>query len=65
VRQLQNERVLAICNFSEQPQIIDGNEIRLHGLGYNFIDLVSGQPYSTINDLMLEPYQFVWLRVDS
>jgi len=65
VRQLQNERVLAICNFSEQPQIIDGNEIRLHGLGYHFVDLVSGQPYSTINDLMLEPYQFVWLKVDS
>jgi len=65
VRQLQNERVLAICNFSEQPQIIDGNEIRLHGLGYHFVDLVSYQPYSTINDLMLEPYQFVWLKVDS
>jgi glycosidase len=65
VRQLQSERVLAICNFSEQPQIIDGNEIRLHGLGYHFVDLVSGQPYSTINDLMLEPYQFVWLKVNS
>ena len=65
VRQLQSERVLAICNFSEQPQIIDGNEIRLHGLGYYFVDLISGQPYSTINDLMLEPYQFVWLRIDS
>lgn len=65
VRQLKNERVLVICNFSEQPQIIDGNEIRLHGLGYHFVDLVSGYPYSTINDLMLEPYQFVWLRVDS
>lgn len=65
VRQLLNERVLVICNFSEQPQIIDGNEVRLHGLGYHFVDLVSGQPYSTINALMLEPYQFVWLRVDS
>ncbi len=62
VRQMQNERVLAICNFSEQPQLIDGNEIRLHGLGYHFVDLVSSQPYSTINALMLEPYQFVWLR---
>ncbi len=65
VRQLGNERILSIGNFSEQPQIIDGNEIRLHGLGYNFVDLVSGQPYSTINPLMLEPYQFVWLRVVS
>ncbi len=65
VRQMLNERVLVICNFSEQPQIIDGNEVRLHGLGYHFVDLVSGQPYSTINALMLEPYQFVWLRVDS
>ncbi|MCX7976192.1 MAG: alpha-amylase family glycosyl hydrolase [Bellilinea sp.] len=65
VRQRLNERVLVICNFSEQPQIIDGNEIRLHGLGYHFVDLVSGQPYSTTNSLMLEPYQFVWLRVTS
>lgn len=65
VRQKRNERVLAICNFSEQPQIIDGNEIRLHGLGYHFVDLVSSQPYSTINALMLEPYQFVWLKVVS
>lgn len=65
VRQMQNERVLAICNFSEQPQLIDGNEVRLHGLGYHFVDLVSDQPFSTINALMLEPYQFVWLKVIS
>ncbi|MEW6179661.1 MAG: alpha-amylase family glycosyl hydrolase [Chloroflexota bacterium] len=63
IRQSAGERVLVVCNFSEQPQMIDGNEIRLHGLGYDFVDLVSGKSYSSTNTLLLEPYQFVWLKV--
>jgi glycosidase len=61
VRRYHGERVLVLANFSEQEQAISANEIRLHGLGYTFADLVCGQTITLTGDLRLEPYQFVWL----
>jgi amylosucrase len=61
VRQHGGERVLVLANFSERPQRLVPNEIRLYGLSYAFTDLVSGGPMALDNDLVLEPYQFVWL----
>ncbi|HSV85909.1 MAG TPA: alpha-amylase family glycosyl hydrolase [Levilinea sp.] len=55
------QRVLVLCNFIEEAQSIDFNELRLYGLGYSFTDLVSGSPIAEGKNLVLEPYQFVWL----
>ncbi|MDQ2694068.1 MAG: alpha-amylase family glycosyl hydrolase [Pseudomonadota bacterium] len=55
------QRLLVINNFSEQPQTMDANRLRVYGLGYSFHDVVSGQSYSAEEALRLEPYQFVWL----
>lgn len=63
IRQMGDERVLVMCNFCEQPQDLDGNEIRLHGLGYSFTDLVTGAEYSSKVPLRLDAYQYVWLKV--
>ena len=35
--------------------------MRLYGLSYGFTDLVSGEPVTLDNDLVLGPYRFVWL----
>ncbi len=56
-----NERILALANFSEVEQVIPTNLLRLYGLGYQFIDLVSGNrlPWE---DLTLSAYQFMCLK---
>lgn len=63
VRQHSGDRVLILASFTEQPQTIPANEFRLQGLTGTFIDLVSGKPLAPGQDLELEPFQFVWLRM--
>jgi glycosidase len=63
VRQHEGQRVLVLASFIETEQRIPANELRLHGLGYTFIDLVSGEGITGDGDLILEPYGFVWLKV--
>ena len=60
-RQAGAQRVLVLANFSEAPQEIDGNDLRLYGLSYHFTDLVSGAQVSSTQPLKLDAYQFVWL----
>ena len=37
------QRALVLANFSEQPQVIPANLLRLYGLSYQFTDLLSGR----------------------
>ncbi len=55
------ERMVVLCNFQEAEQHIPANELRIYGLGYQFTDLVTGQPVSPQEGLRLGPYQFAWL----
>jgi amylosucrase len=61
VRQTGAQRVLVLTNFSEYPQTIAGNLLRMYGPGVELFDLVSGQPVSANEALVLLPYRFVWL----
>jgi amylosucrase len=54
--------LIALANFSEQSQIVDGNKLRTSGMGRFFEDMISGETYGTSTDLTLEPYQFMWLH---
>jgi glycosidase len=56
----ESRRVLVFANFSEQPQIISHNLLRLYGLSYTFTDLVTGQAIAA-EDFELEPFGFVCL----
>jgi amylosucrase len=62
VRLHGRRRLLILANFSEIEQPIPGNELRLHGLSHAFVDLVTGEAVPTTQDLLLAPYQFVWLE---
>lgn len=55
-------RISVVANFSERPQSISANRLRLNGLGYEFCDLNSGLRLSADESLPLTPYQFVWLE---
>ena len=59
---LKDGRVLILASFTESEQRIGRNELRLHGLGYAFEDLVTGESITSDEDLVLAPYRFVWLR---
>jgi amylosucrase len=61
VRRQAGQRVLVLANFSEHAQRIAPNEIRLYGLSYAFVDLVSREQVTLEHDLVLGPYRFVWL----
>lgn len=65
IRSHEKQRVLVLANFSEGEQSISTNEIRLHGFGYQFQDLVSQRAISLSHDFQLAPYQFVWLSTTS
>ncbi len=62
VRHHDGQRLLIVANFTEQPQELDANRLRIYGLGYHFADLVSGQTLAAEEALLLEAYQCVWLE---
>ena len=64
VRHHGSQRVLALANFSEHQQAVPGNTMRTYGLGYAFTDLMSGQPVTLGADVVLEPYQLIWLAAN-
>ena len=43
VRSHSAQRAIILANFSEQEQIVPANLLRLYGLGYSFVDLLSGE----------------------
>jgi len=61
VRSFEAHRVIVLANFSEHPQTISGNQLRTAGLGRFFDDAITGKSYGTSEDVVLSPYQFLWL----
>ncbi len=64
-RQGAGPPVLALANFSERPQTLTANELRLYGLSYRFRDLVSGESLRLTADLVLDAYRFRWLVAEA
>ncbi|MBX0329259.1 alpha-glucosidase C-terminal domain-containing protein [Oscillochloris sp. ZM17-4] len=62
IRQHEGQRLLLVANFSEYPQSLSANRLRLYGMGYRFTDLNTGVSVSAGEVLPLSPYQFVWLE---
>jgi amylosucrase len=62
IRQHAGQRLLLVANFSEFPQSLSANRLRLYGMGYRFTDLNTGVSVSAGEVLALAPYQFVWLE---
>lgn len=61
VRSHGGQRALLFANFSEQPQTIPANILRLYGMGTAFTDLLSGESFF-LRDLVLGPLGFVCLK---
>lgn len=52
-----HSRALVFANFSENEQRISANLLRLYGLSYELMDLLSGEVFQ-LQDLILQPYDF-------
>jgi amylosucrase len=57
-------RLLVVANFSEYPQMISANTLRLHGLAYRFRDRISDTLVELQGRLQLAGYQVYWLTAD-
>jgi len=55
--------LLALANFSERPALVARQHLLAHAEAQTqLVDLVSGTAFPVADDLLLEPYQFVWLQ---
>lgn len=61
VRAGAGQRVLVLSNFSELPQAVGADLVRMYGLAAHLTDLVGGGDYAAAAPLQLAPYQSVWL----
>jgi len=62
VRRSGTQDLLILNNFSDDPQIISPNTLRLLGIRSDFEDLVSENLYQSDAELVLAPFQYLWLR---
>ena len=58
----EDAEILFLNNFSDQPQRVSKNLMRLRGLAYPIEDMVSGTVFEEEADLDLAPCQYLWLR---
>lgn len=60
VRTSQHNTALVFANFTESEQTISANQLRLYGLSYQFVDLISEEAHP-LKDLVLPPFGFICL----
>ena len=58
---MRNNALLAFGNFSEHAQTISAHT--LQAMPFKAHDLISGQTVSLNQDLVLQPYQVMWLEI--
>lgn len=56
-----DRRVVVLANFSEAPQQIDSNVVRMHGLAYSYAELLTGDTVRLNGAVFLDSYQSCWL----
>ena len=62
IRRDAHSQMLFLSNFSEKPQEVSQNVLRLNGISLPLHDLVNEQHHHTEDSLLLTPYQYMWLR---
>lgn len=62
VRTHEGSRLLILANFSESPQTMNANRFRTAGLSRFMLDTLTGNEYRTSENLVLGPYQILWLQ---
>jgi len=58
-----DKRVLVLGNFTEREQPVHANLLRLYGLGYHYVDLLTGETFPPA-DFVMKSYQFLCLQAE-
>ena len=53
--------VVVLANFSEREQRVEGRRLRMLGLRKLVVDMVAGKTVTAMQELTMEPYQFMIL----
>ena len=64
LRQHDANVLVALANFSEQPQLTSLQPLRAEGWARFAKDAFSGMTVSTSDTITLDPYQYLWLQED-
>jgi amylosucrase len=62
IRHGGGQRLFVVANFSEHPQEMDSDLLRMYGSGYSFTDIITCKILTAERLLQLDPYQCVWLE---
>jgi amylosucrase len=65
VRHGGGQRMLVVANFSEHPQEMDTDRLRVYGPGFSFTEMITSRTLTADRPLGLEPYQCMWLMARS
>jgi amylosucrase len=61
VRRHLGHRLIVVANFSDHPQVLNGNILRTSGFGRFFLDVISGATIGTSDSIAIAPLQLLWL----
>ncbi len=61
IQKNETRQILLLNNFSDHPQTVPQNKLRLCGLRKEFVNELDGVTYPLMEDLTLKPFQFMWL----
>lgn len=62
LRYFEGNQTVVLANFAETEQVIPGNKLRMVGLGRFFEDVIAGETVASSHDIVLAPYQVMWLN---
>jgi len=62
LRNQASQSLLLLNNFTERPQIISSNELKVQGFTDQAQDLLNSKRLQLSGGLQLEPYQACWLQ---
>jgi hypothetical protein len=62
-RTFENQRILAINNFSDIPQKMDTGRLEMYGARGDVVNLLSDEVVSVESGLMVEDYRAIWLDI--
>lgn len=63
---IRSKSILCLCNFSEEAQIISRSILEAYApLADKVYDVISEKEYVLGQEIVLEPYQFLWLKYNN
>lgn len=63
LRAWNEQRILVLANFSDQPQSLDAASLRVHGSKAGAVDLLTEESHSLDEDLRIAEYRAMWLEI--